>query len=1005
MKETKQLKKSLFLLFSFFFVLNVSAQEKKITGTVTSKADGTTLPGVNVIIKQSNSGTSTDFDGNYALTVQSNTSILVFSYIGYVTLEVPVGSANQLNIQLEEDLSALDEVVVVGYGSRKKSDLTGSVSSVKSDELTAFPVLDAQQALQGRAAGVAVQSNNGGEPGTPINVTIRGNASITGSSSALVVVDGFVGASYPQPGDIESVEVLKDASATAIYGSRGANGVILIITKKGKSGKMSVELNTNYSVQTTANRLDLLNATEFAAYNKAITPAYVQGSENIDWQDLIYTTGNTANHQMSFSGGSDNIKFYASGNYFKQEGVVINSGFERFSFLSNLDAQVSTKLKLGANIFTSRSIKDGVSTQANSGGRGSGDVISIAYRFAPDLGLLDANGNNTFNSVGDDIDNPFAVATERQDVTNEDVYRANFYGEYDIVENLTFKSTFGFSSRNQNRGQFSPSTLITTAGAQGGIGSIQNLTSSTILSENYLTYTKEIGQGNLTALVGASYQKDKTFTSATGAEGFVTNTTGYFNLGSASIPLIPQSNLTEREIQSLYGRINYDFNDKYLITLTGRRDGASNFATNNKYAFFPSGAFGWKISNEEFLKDNATISNLKLRLSYGASGNPSIASFNSLSTLNPIYTAVGDQTVNAVSPGRPANPNLKWETSFQTNVGLDLALFKSRITFGFDYYNIDTKDLIIQNSSTAEYTGFANPFFLDNLGEINNKGFEISLATKNVRTDNFSWNTDFNWSTNRNEVIKLAEEGEDIFLPSAAPGHFLQDETHILRVGEALGQFFGYEYRGVFQGGALPEGTATFSGAVAGDELFTDIDGSGVINSNDRKIIGDPNQEWTFGFNNTFKYKDFDLGIFFQGAVGGDIYSLTLSELASGGSNATTEALNSWTPTNTNTNVPSAAVREKRINSRFVYDGSYVRLKNIALGYNLPQDITEKLGMDRVRFSLSAQNLLTFTDYPGTDPEVSYRAQGNQNGNVNQGFDYGNYPNIESITLSANLKF
>lgn len=1005
MKKTGQLRRTLFLLLSFFFVLNISAQEKKITGTVTSKADGTTLPGVNVIIKQSNTGTSTDFDGNYSLSVINNKAVIVFSYVGYTTLEVAVGSNSTLNVQLEEDLGALDEVVVVGYGSRKKSDLTGSVSSVKSEELVAFPVLDAQQALQGRAAGVAVQSNNGGEPGTPINVTIRGNASITGSSSALVVVDGFVGASYPQPGDIESVEVLKDASATAIYGSRGANGVILVITKKGKAGKMSVELNTNYAVQTTANRLDLLDASQFAAYNRAINPAYVQAAENTDWQDLIYTTGNTTNHQLSFSGGSDDIKFYASGNYFNQEGVVINSGFERFSFLTNIDAQVNSKLKLGANIFTSRSIKDGVSTQANSGGRGSGDVISIAYRFAPDLGLLDANGNNTFNSVGDDIDNPFAVATERQDVTTEDVYRANFYGEYDIIENLTFKSTFGFSSRNQNRGQFSPSTLITTAGAQGGIGSIQNLTSSTILTENYLTYSKEIGKGNLTALAGASYQKDRTFTNATGAEGFVTNSTGYFNLASASTPLIPQSDLFEVEIQSVYGRLNYDLNDKYLITLTGRSDGASLFAKNNKYAFFPSGAIGWKISNEEFLKDNATISNLKLRASYGASGNPSIPTFRSLSSLNPIYAAVGDQTVNAVVPGRPANPNLRWETSYQTNIGLDIALFKNRITLGLDYYNIDTKDLIIENTSTAEYTGFAEPFFLDNLGEINNKGFEISLSTKNIRTDNFSWNTDFNWSTNRNEVIKLAEEGEDIFLSSAAPGHFLQDETHILRVGEALGQFFGYEYRGVFQGGALPAGTATFSGAVAGDELFTDIDGSGEINSTDRKIIGDPNQDWTFGFNNTFTYKDFDLGIFFQGAIGGDIYSFTLSELASGGSNATTEALNSWTPNNTDTNIPAAAAREKRINSRFVYDGSYVRLKNIALGYNLPQNITEKLGMDRVRFSLSAQNLLTITDYPGTDPEVSYRAAGNQNGNANQGFDYGNYPNIESITLSANLKF
>ncbi|MFD2724698.1 SusC/RagA family TonB-linked outer membrane protein [Hyunsoonleella rubra] len=1009
MKKTKQLKKTLFLLLSFCFVLSASAQERTIAGTVTSKTDGLTLPGVNVIVKGTTNGASTDFDGNYSISVTEENTILVFSYVGYKSLEVSVGSSNQINVQLEEDLAALDEVVVVGYGTRKKSDLTGSVSSVKSEEMTAFPVLDAQQALQGRAAGVAVQSNNGGEPGAPISVVIRGNTSVNGSSAALVVVDGFVGATYPQPGDIASVEVLKDASATAIYGSRGANGVILVTTKKGKKGKMTVELNSNYAIQTTSNRLDLLNASQFADYNRLINPAYTQGAENTDWQDLIFTTGHTTNHQLSFSGGSDKMNYYISGNYFDQDGVVINSGFERFSFLTNIDAQINDKLKIGFNAFGSRSNKDGVSSQADSGGRGSGDVISIAYRFVPDIGILDENGNNTFNPVGDNIDNPFAVATERVDETTEDRYRANFYGEYKILDNLVFKSTFGFNSRNETRGQFTPSTLITSAGDVGGVASIDNLKSNTLLTENYLTYTAAIGKGNITALVGFSYQKDEELTNSTGAQGFITNSTAYLNLGTASVPLLPESFFRDRELQSMYGRINYSYDDRYLITLTARRDGSSVFAKNNKYAFFPSGAIGWKISNEAFLKDNATISNLKLRASYGSSGNPSITEFQSFSTFTPIYTAVGDQTVNAVVPGRPANPDLKWETSNQANIGIDLGLWKNRVSLSLDYYNIETNDLVLRNSSTAEYTGFLEPAFFANIGELSNTGFEVVLSTRNISTDNFSWSTDFNWSRNRNEIVKLAVSGEDLFLDSAAPGHFLQDETHILREGEPIGQFFGYEYRGVYQGGELPEGTATFSGAVAGDELFTDVEvdgvSDGVINSADRKIIGDPNQDWTFGLNNTFRYKDFDLGIFFQGAIGGDIYSFTLSELASGGSNATTEALNAWTPSNTNTNVPRVSARERRINSRFVYDGGYVRLKNIVLGYSLPDQVADKLGMDNVRLSLSGQNLLTITDYPGTDPEVSYQASGNRNSNVNRGFDYGNYPNIESITFSVNLKF
>jgi TonB-linked SusC/RagA family outer membrane protein len=1003
MKKTRQFKRLLLFLFGFCVVLQTNAQEKTITGKVTSKADGMALPGVNVIVKGSRKGASTDFDGNYSITVSSDKAILSFSYVGYATKEVALSGSKTVNVALEEDLAALDEVVVVGYGARKKSDITGSVSSVKSEEVTAFPVLDAEQALQGRAAGVAVQSNNGGEPGAAISVRVRGNTSIGASSGALVVVDGFVGATYPQPGDIASIEVLKDASATAIYGSRGANGVILVTTKKGKKGKMSIELNTNYAIQSTSNRLDLLNADQYADYQNQITPGYEQGAANTDWQDLIYTTGFAANHQLSFSGGTENINFYVSGNYFDQEGVVINSGFERFSFLSNIDAQINNKLKIGFNTFGSRDTRNGVPTQANTGGRGSGDVISIAYRFAPDLDVRDENNNNTFDRTAGEIDNPFAVATERVDERVTDNYRANFYGEYEIINGLTFKSTFGFSSRNETRGTFTPSTLIASAGNQGGVASIASLKNSNLLSENYLTYVKELGKGNLTALLGYSYQKDRTLTSSAGTQGLASNSVSFFNLGSGSTPLIPQSFLNEFEIQSQFARFNYDYDDKYLITLTGRRDGASNFSQNNKYAFFPSGALGWKVSNEDFLINNDIVSNLKLRYSYGITGNPSIAPYQSLANFTSIYSVVGDQTVNAVVPNQLINPDLKWESSFQSNFGVDLGFFNNKITLSLDVYSIRTEDLILGDSSVPEYLGLLNGEALRNVGEISNNGIEVSLSTRNISTDNFSWTTDFNWARNRNKIERLVD-GDDIFL-SSAPGHFLQRQTHILREGEAVGQFFGYEFRGVYQGGDFPEGTAGFSGIEAGDELFTDSDGDGVITTRDRDIIGDPNQDWTFGFNNTFKYKNFDLGVFFQGAIGGDIFSYTFLELASGAGNATTEVLNAWRPDNTDTNIPSVGDRERRITSRFVYDGSYIRMRNIALGYNLPSKVTDKLGLENMRISISGQNLLTITDYPGTDPEVSYRAGGSQNSNVNQGFDYGNYPNIESVTFSLNLKF
>tara|TARA_R110000868_G_scaffold71713_3_gene209739 strand:- start:7176 stop:10181 length:3006 start_codon:yes stop_codon:yes gene_type:complete len=985
-------------LFILVGVLGYS-QEKTITGTVIASEDGIGIPGVGVVEKGTTNGTSTDFDGNFTINVKSS-GILIFSSLGFSPKEVVIGAATTLHITLQEDISALEEVVVVGYGSQKKSDITGAVSSVSAEEINAFPVLNAEQAIQGRAAGVVVQSNNGGEPGAPISVRVRGNTSIGASSAALVVVDGFVGASLPQVSDIQSIEVLKDASATAIYGSRGSGGVILVTTKKGRNGKMVIEVNSSYATQNVTKTLDLLDADQFAAYQQQINPGYVQGPENTDWQDLIYRSGNVASHQLSFSGGSDKVNYYVSGNYFDQKGVVINSGFERFSFLSNIDVQATDNLKLGFNVFANRSNKDGVASQAGSGGVGQGDVISLAYRFVPDLGVKNANGVNTLNTVGDAVDNPVATALEIVDETKTDLYRANFYGDYTILEGLSFKTTFGYSTRNNTRGIFKPSTL--TAGPNGGIATVSNFKSTDLLSENYVTYKKEIGKSSLTGLLGYSYQKMRNETYNAGSQGFVSNSFSYYNLGGGSIYLAPASALTETEIISQYGRLNYDFDDKYLLTFTARRDGSSNFAKNNKYAFFPSGAIGWKVSNEEFLKDNSTLSNLKLRYSYGVTGNPSIAPYQSLARFSNIYAETGGQNVNAIVPDQLANPDLKWESSYQSNYGLDVGFLDNKISLSVDYYSIDTKDLILNDSGLPEYFGLqASP--LKNIGEINNKGFEISLTTKNITKENFSWSTDFNWSTNENNVVKLID-GQDILLNSA-PGSFIgQGQTHLLREGESVGVFWGYEYRGVNQGGTFPEGTAGFVNT-AGEELFTDINGDGAMSSEDLKIIGNPNPDWTAGLNNNFRYKDFDVNIFFQAVVGGDIYSYTFEELASGGSNATTEALNAWTPSNTNTNVPSVAVRSKRTSSRFVYDGSYVRLKNLAIGYNLPNTIVTKIGMQGIRLSLSGQNLWTGTDFPGTDPEASYQSQGNRNSNVNKGFDYGSYPNIKSVTFGINLKF
>lgn len=1009
-----KLKNYLLIVLTLFYSLISYAQEEyEVNGTVKGATDGYPIPRANIVVIGTLSGTATDFDGNYSINVKSG-DILEFSALGFIAQKVTITDQKIINIDLAEDYESLDEVVI-GYGSLKKSDVTGAVSSIKAEELNAFPLLNAEQALQGRAAGVVVQSNNGGEPGAPISIKIRGNTSINASSSPLIVVDGFVGATMPQANDIKSMEVLKDASATAIYGSRGSNGVVLVTTKKGKTGKLSVEFNTNYSVQTTANKLDLLNADEFNQYQTAINPGYVQKSEDTDWQDLLFRQGGTTNHQFSFSGGSENIKFYTSATYFNQEGVVLDSDFERVSFLSNVDAQVTDKLKLGLNLFGSRGTQNGVPTQSTGDivDSGGDDVIALMFRFAPDIGVLDENGLNTINSVGDNVDNPFAIATEAVNETKIDNYRTNLYANYDLLDNLTFKTTFGFSSINDTEGLFRPSTLIITAGGAGGIARVTNSKNTNLLSENYLTYKIPVGRkGDLTLLAGYSYQKSVLEESSAGAQGFTSDSFSYYNLGGGSTQLLPSSFFSETEIQSQFGRLNYDFDDKYLLTATIRRDGASNFAANEKYAIFPSGALGWKLSNEEFLANSDKISNLKLRASYGVTGNQAINPYQSLASFSSVYTVINGTTVSAVTPFQGANPDLKWESSYQSNFGIDLGLLDDDITVSLDYYNIDTKDLIISDSSQLELFGYANSESLRNIGEVNNKGFEIALGTKNISNKNFSWSTNFNWATNKNEFISLLN-GNDIF-KNAAPGYFNQvDATHILREGEAVGVFWGYEYQGVYQGGDLPEGTALIQGnEEPGDQLFTDLpdaDGNfdGIANGNDRKIIGDPNPDWTVGLTNSFRYKNFDLNVFLQGTYGGEIMSITNIQLFNGDSNAPVDVLNAWTPTNTDTDIPSAKVRASTVTSRFVEDGSYLRIKNVALGYNLPLNITDNLGIDRVRVSVSAQNLLTFTNYSGLDPEVSYGVvgQGSAAGNTTNGFDYGNYPTIRSVNFSVNLGF
>ncbi len=963
------------------------------------------LPGVTVFIKGSSSGTITDVDGNFSILNVKSTDILVFSFIGMKTQEVLVGNKTIFSIQLESGDISLEEVVAVGYGTVKKSDLTGAVSSVKSEELTAYPALNATDALQGRSAGVMVQSVNGA-PGSSVNVRIRGFGSIGSSSNPLYVIDGFPGGTLPPAEDIESIEILKDASATAIYGSRGANGVVMVTTKRGKTGKPKIELKTSFSFDKEINRIDLLDKDQFVDYISEVNSSFsaddITGS-GTDWQDEIFRTGLKQDHKLSFSGGSDEIKYYVSTSMYDQKGVITNSRYKRYSLTSNIDIHAFEKINMGVNIYAQRSNNDGIRTQEYSGGADNAGVISSALTFEPTASIYESDGSYTRSTVGDPTDNPVAIAKERITETVEDRLQANLYGEYQIIKDLKFRATIGANIRNQRWGYYVPTTLRLGEDVDGdaGMGAVR---STQLINENYLTYTKKIGENNITIMAGNSYESYSKEVFAAYASGFITDSYSWWNLSGASTYNQPSSSVTKTELQSYYGRVNYKLYDKYLLTLNGRYDGSSVLADGHKWTFFPSGAFAWNVMEEPFMESIDKISQLKLRLSYGISGNQSIAAYQSLATFQDVQSVQNSTLVNAVRPISVANDNLTWEKINQTDIGINLGLFNQRVTLTADYFRKETTDLLFE-MPLPEYSGYSTMY--QNIGSVENKGVEFAISTVNFDRA-FKWVTDFNISTYKNKVLELPD-GDDIF-PSVAPGHMTGlSEVNIIREGKPVGLFYGYVYDGVIQDdNDIIDGN--FDQYVGG-EKYKDIAGSdsgeadGTIDSNDRTVIGNPHPDFIWGLNNTFSFKGFDMNIFIQGSQGNDIYSFTLQELETmnGNSNSTTEALNCWSSSNTDTDVPIASSsRGYHSSSRWVFDGSYVRLKTVALGYNLPNKITKAAGFEKVRFSVSAQNILTISGYRGFDPEVNYRGS---NSSQRLGFDYGSYPNCKSITFGLNVIF
>ncbi len=1005
MKNKNGIKKGVsFLMVVLFFVMaagSALAQQKTVTGKVTDE-EGLALPGVSVVVQGTTTGTVTDSNGEYSVSGVSSGATLEFSFVGMAGKEVRVGNQNIINVTLETTSIGLEEVVAVGYGTMKKSDLTGSVTSVSSEELAAFPTQGLNQAIQGRAPGVQVTNING-EPGAGSRIRIRGGTSLNASSDPLYVVDGFAGGAVPPPEDIASIEILKDASATAIYGSRGANGVILITTKSGKSGETKIEVNTSYSFETVAKKLDLLNASEFAAFMNEVYansgqttvpyPNPESYGEGTDWQDAIFRNGNLQNYQVAASGGKEELKFYTSVNYFGQEGIIINSNYKRYSALSNLDFSAGKIAKIGTRLYFQRGQQNGVKTQEGSGGTTNTGVIAGALIMEPITPIYNEDGTYTLSVIGDPNDNPYAVATEYVDETVSDLFQGSGYVDLELLEGLNFKSTVGVQINNNRTGTYSPTTL--NAGKNvGGSASISAIKRTSILNENYLSYNTVLNEvHNISAMAGYSYQSYRNEAWSAENNGYVTDTYLFWNLDGGADYRQPSSGLTEWDLASFYGRANYNYNNKYLFTFTGRYDGSSRFGKNNKWAFFPSGAFAWNVKQEPFMSDVDLLSHLKFRASYGVTGNTDIGIYRSLANFSSTQAIINETTVNAVVPSTVANSDLSWESTKQTDIGLDFGFFEERLIVTADYYYMLTEDLLYE-VPLPQYSGYSSS--LRNIGSVENNGFELGISSVNIDSRDFKWTTDFNISTNKNEVVSLPG-GE--LISSRRPGHLIGDDTHILTEGAPAGSFYGYIYDGVDSEGAPVY--RDIAGRNDDNELVMEPDG--VVDSDDRTIIGNPHPDFTFGLNNSLMYKNFDLNLFIQGVVGNDMMNFTRMELewVNGKGNQMASVLDRWTPTNTDTDIPKASGSYSSISStRWIEDGTYYRLKNVSLGYNIPNSAIERIGVEKLRVYVSGQNLLTITDYTGYNPDVSYR-----DSNTSLGLDYGSYPNTRSYTLGVNIIF
>jgi len=1013
-------------------VNNIHLADRPIKGKVTAE-NGAPLANVNILVKGTSNGTISDADGNFSISIPDQGATLVFSFVGYLQKQVTVNKQQALSVSMSKQSSDLNEVIVIGYGTSKKSDLTGSVASITGEDIKKIPVTSFDQALQGRAAGVQVTQLSG-KPGAETSIRIRGTSSINAGNEPLYVIDGMlvssdggdlttgaqrgprIGAlSSINPSDIESIEILKDASSTAIYGSRGANGVVLITTKRGRAGVGSINFETYVGMQQISHKVDVLDAEHFAnlvndaKMNANATPIYVNPKnlgKGTDWQHELLRTAPIANYQLSFTGGDEKTKYALSGGYFNQQGIILNSDFKRYSFRANLDREVKKNITVGTNFSFSKISSTGVLT--NSGTIVPG-VTSSALSFNPILPVYDSTviGGYTYeNDRGKILGNPVAEAKEYNSYSTISRIIGNMYAKYKIIEGLEFRTSFGIDQYTTRENAFGPNFLRRTEASKGEaiIGDVHGLT---WLNENTLTFNKKTNAtDNLNIMVGYTMQQFNNESLFAYGFGFPDNRTGYHNISAATNPQKSINGESQWNLISYLARVNYTIKNKYLFTLTSRRDGSSKFAEGNKYGIFPSGAFAWRVSEEKFMQKIKAVSDMKFRFSYGLIGNQNIPPYQSLALVGPYSEGVfnGTEVYFGREPLAYVNKNLKWENTSQLDIGIDASFFNNRLTVTADYYQKKTNNLLL-SSPIPVTTGFSATLL--NIGNILNKGFDFDIRTVNT-TGAVKWNTALNISINRNQVTNLANNNTDILFGGS-----------LLRIGQPVGTFYGYIFDGIFQSDAEAANSAVLIGqeatspnvpsiAKAGDRKYRDLNEDKVIDEKDRTIIGNAQPDFTWGFNNTFTYKNFDCSIFFQGSQGNKMANINSYDLLNfnGQGNVLKEGgLNRWTPTNPSNKYPRAlsdgSLDQGIFSTAIVEDASYVRLRNITFSYNLPMQLTKSAKVNNVKIYASATNVLTVTNYSGYDPEANTFGQNS----FIIGYDQGGYPMAKTFILGINLGF